>query len=183
MDRDRLLIVATDTVPACHDTQQVEPLRTQLDTLPDELGKPVHRVVDTGYVSAANVTACGAQPLTPLIAGQREAHHPDPRACFTAPPPLYKRRNGGSADALYAHDEGAAALSAKRNCPVEPVIRIVKSGMQVRQCSLRGLEPGKGELTLVAMAWHLTLSWRGRSAPHPPDGRRPPPWLSVCTAR
>ena len=49
VDRDSLLIVATDTVQACNDKQHVEPMLTQLDTLPDELGKPVNLVADTGY--------------------------------------------------------------------------------------------------------------------------------------
>ena len=47
------------------------------------------------------------------------------------------------------------ALYAKRTCTVEPVIGIVKSVMRFRQFSLRGLEHGKGELNLVAMAWNL----------------------------
>jgi len=51
VDMDSLLIVATDTVQACHDKPHVDPMLTPLDTLPDALGKPVHLVADTGYFS------------------------------------------------------------------------------------------------------------------------------------
>jgi len=155
VDMDSLLIVATDTVQACNDKQQVEPMLTQLDTLPDELGKPVTLVADTGYFSEANVTACGEQQLTPLIAVRRETHHPDPLARFAEPPPL---KQGATEVARMRHAlltmEGRA-LYAKRKCTVEPVIGIVKSVMRFRQFSLRGLAHVKGELNLVAMAWNL----------------------------
>ena len=75
VDMDSMLIVAANTVQACNDKQQVEPMLEQLDALPVELGKPEHLVADTGYFSEANVKACVEQNITPLIAVQREEHH------------------------------------------------------------------------------------------------------------
>ncbi|MEQ1675031.1 MAG: transposase [Candidatus Nitrotoga sp.] len=82
---DSMLIVATHTVQACNDKQQVELMLRQLNALSVELGKPVNVVADTGYFSAANVKACVEQNITPLITVEREEHHPDPLARFTAP--------------------------------------------------------------------------------------------------
>ena len=100
VDMDSLLIGATDTVQACNDTQQVNPMLTQLDTVPDELGKPVNLVADPGYFSEAHVTACGKQHITPLIAVPRDAHHPDPLARVAEPPPL---KHGATEGARMQH--------------------------------------------------------------------------------
>ncbi len=75
VDMDSLLMVTTNTVQACNDKQQVEPILDKLKALPVELGKPDNLVADTGYFSEANVHACGEQKITPLIAVRREAHH------------------------------------------------------------------------------------------------------------
>lgn len=155
VDMDSLLIVATDRVQACNDKQQVEPMLTQLDTLPDELGKPVNLVVDTGDFSEANVTACGEQKITPLIAVQRASHHPDSLARVAEPPPLQKGVTEVERMRKTLLTMAGRALYAKRTCTVEPVIGIVKSVMGFRQFSLRGLAYVKGELNLVAMAWNL----------------------------
>ena len=155
VDMDSLLIVTTGTVQACNDKQQVEPMLTQLDTLPDELGKPVTLVADTGDCSEANVTACREQHITPRIAVRRETYHPDPLARCAEPPPLTK---GAPEVERMRHallTREGRALYANRTCTVEPVIGIVKSVMRFRQFSLRGLAHVTGELNLVAMAWNL----------------------------
>jgi len=155
VDIDSMLVVTTDTVQACNDKQQVEPMLKQLDTLPEELGTLVNLVADTGYFSEANVTACSEQKITPLIAMKREGHHLDPLARFSEPPPL---KEGATEVEKMRHlllTMAGRALYAKRKCTVEPVIGILKSVMGFRQFSLRGLENVKGELNLVAMAWNL----------------------------
>jgi len=155
VDMDSLLIVKTATVQACNDKQQVAPMLERIKTLPVELGKPVALVADTGYFSEANVNACGEHHITPLIAVSREAHHPDPLARFTEPPPLSA---GATAMERMRHTLKTAvgrAIYAQRKGTVEPVIGIVKSVLGFRQFSLRGLEKVKGELNLVAMAWNL----------------------------
>ena len=154
-DMDSMLIVATDTVQACNDKQQVEPMLEQLTALPVELGKPVNVVADTGYFSSANVKACVEQNITPLIAVQREHHHPDPLARFIEPPPLKACATEVEKMRHLLLTMAGRALYAKRKSTVEPVIGIIKAIMGFRQFSLRGLENVKGELNLVAMAWNL----------------------------
>ena len=155
VDRDSLLIVMTDTVQACNDKQQVAPILTQLKALPAELGQPVNLVADTGYFSEANVKACGEQAMTPLIAMKREAHHPDPLARFTEPPPLKEDATEVETMRHVLLTRAGRALYAKRKCTVEPVIGIIKAILGFRQFSLRGLAHVTGEWNLVAMAWNV----------------------------
>lgn len=154
-DMNSRLMVAPDTVQAGHDKQHVKPMRTQLETLPDERGTPVHLIADTGDFSEANVTACGDQKITPLIAVQRDAHPPDPLARVAEPPPLKKGATEGERRRHALLTMAGRALYAQRNGTVEPVLGRVTSVMSVRQCSLRGLDPVKGEWNLVARAWNV----------------------------
>ena len=73
---DSLLVVATDVVQAANDKQQLEPMVEKLKALPEELGKAETLLADNGYFSAANVTACEAANIVPLIATGREAAPP-----------------------------------------------------------------------------------------------------------
>jgi IS5 family transposase len=155
VDMASMLIVVANTVQACNDKQQVEPILEQLDALPVELGKPEHLVADTGYFSETNVNACGEQEITPLIAVKREGHHPDPMARFTEPPPLKEDATGAEKMRHLLMTMTGRALYAKRKCTVEPVFGIIKAILGFRQFSLRGLENVKGEFNLVAMAWNL----------------------------
>ena len=151
------------------DTRQVAPILTQLKALPAELGQPVNLVADTGYCSEANVKACGEQAMTPLIAMKREAHHPDPLARCTEPPPLKEDATEVETMRHVLLTRAGRALYAKRQCTVEPVIGIIKAILGFRQFSLRGLEHVTGEWNLVAMAWNVTgmcgLAGSWRAAP------------------
>ena len=155
VDMDSMLIVTTNTVQACNDKQQIEPILQQLKALPVELGKSVNVVADTGYFSSANVKACAEQNITPLIAVKREEHHPEPMARFTEPPPLKEDATEVEQMRHLLLTMAGRALYAKRKCTVEPVFGIIKAILGFRQFSLRGLENTKGEFNLVAMAWNL----------------------------
>jgi transposase len=155
VDMDTMLIVVTNTVQACNDKQQVEPMLEQLNALPVELGKSEHLVADTGYFSETNVNACSEQEITPLIAVKREEHHPDPMARFTEPPPLKADATAVEKMRHFLLTKAGREIYAKRKCTVEPVFGIIKAILGFRQFSLRGLENVKGEFNLVAMAWNL----------------------------
>jgi hypothetical protein len=156
VDMDSLLIVTTDTVQACNDKQQVAAILTQLKALPVELGQPVHLVADTGYFSEANVKACGEQALTPLIAMKREAHHPDPLARVTEPPPLKDRGNGGGEDALCTTiDDGGTGTLCETHMHGGADHRHHQGDMGIPSILASGLEHVTGEWNLVAMACNL----------------------------
>ena len=63
-----LLVVATDVVQAPNDKQQLEPMVGKIAALPEALGAPQTLLADSGYFSAANVEACTAAGIEPLIA-------------------------------------------------------------------------------------------------------------------
>jgi transposase len=155
VDMSSMLIVTTQTVQACNDKQQVEPMLQQLNALPVELGRTDNVVADTGYFSEANVKACVEQNVTPLIAVKREEHHPEPMARFTEAPPLKENATEVEQMRHLLLTMAGRALYAKRKCTVEPVFGIIKAILGFRQFSLRGLENVKGEFNLVAMAWNL----------------------------
>ena len=82
-------MVANTVVQAANDKQQVEPMLGKLAALPTALGQVQTLLADTGYFSEANVQACAAADIDPLIAMGRQAHHPPLAARFAPdPPPL-----------------------------------------------------------------------------------------------
>jgi hypothetical protein len=60
---------------------------SKLAALPEDLGELEILLADNGYFSAANVAACTAAGIEPLIAAGRQPHHPSLRERFAAAPP------------------------------------------------------------------------------------------------
>jgi transposase len=152
---DSLLVLAADVVQAPNDKQQIEPMLNQIDTLPDELGKVDTLLADTGYFSAANVAACEAAGIDPLIAMGRQPHHPPLGERFADDPlpPVNPTPVEAMAHQLKTR-EGRDLYALRKQTP-EPVFGIIKSVMGFRQFSLRGIDKVRGEWSLVTMAWNL----------------------------
>jgi len=152
---DSLLVVATDVVQAPNDKQQIEPMLDKLAELPDELGKVDELLADNGYFSEANVNACAAQGIEPVIAMGREAHHPSLAERFAQDPAA--PQNPTPREAMCHRlqtKEGKARYALRKQTP-EPVFGIIKSVLGFRQFMLRGLDRVRGEWKLVTMAWNL----------------------------
>jgi transposase len=152
---DSLLIVAQDVVQAVNDKQQIEPMLNQIDTLPDELGEVDTLLADTGYFSAANVAACTAAAIDPLIAMGRQPHHPPVSELFCDDPLAPENPTPVEAMAHRLKTREGRDLYALRKQTPEPVFGIIKSVMGFRQFLLRGLEKVRGEWSLVTMAWNM----------------------------
>jgi transposase len=152
---DSLLVVSTNVVQAANDKQQLAPMVEQLKALPEEIGKPETLLADNGYFSAANVTACEVAGIVPLIATGREPHHPSLAERFAAVPEAPKDPIPVQAMAHRLKTPEGKALYALRKQVPEPVFGIIKSVLGFRQFHLRGLEPVRGEWSLVTMAWNL----------------------------
>ena len=140
---------------ATNDKQQVMPLLTTLATLLAPLGKPDRLLADTGYFSAANVQACHAHGIEPLLAMQRDVHHLPVFERFAADPPAPASEDPVEQMAHRLKTQAGRALYALRKHTVEPVFGIIKHVMGFRQFSLRGLENVSGEWRLATMAWNI----------------------------
>lgn len=150
-----LLVVAGDVVQAANDKAEVTPMLAALAELPGALGRPETLLADSGYFSEANVTACAAAGIAPLIAPGRERHHRSWRERFAAAPPA--PADPTPLEAMLhrlATAEGRALYALRKQTP-EPVFGIIKSAMGFRQFSLRGLDKVKGEWRLVTLAWNV----------------------------
>ena len=155
MAADSLLVVATDVVQAANDKQQLEPMMEQLKALPDELGQVETLLADNGYFSAANVMACEAANIVPLIATGREVHHPSLAERFAAVPTAPQDPTPVQSMAHRLKTAEGKKLYALRKQVPEPVFGIIKSVLGFRQFLLRGLDCVRGEWSLVTMAWNM----------------------------
>ena len=150
-----LLVVATDVVQATNDKQQIEPMLSKIGDLPDALGKAGTLLADNGYFSEANVMACQAAEIDPLIAIGRQSHHPSLPERFAAAPPAPDDPTPVEAMAHRLQTPEGRKLYALRKHIPEPVFGIIKSVLGFRQFLLRGLDRVRGEWSLVTMAWNL----------------------------
>jgi hypothetical protein len=158
-----LLVLATDVVQASNDKQQVAPMLAKLDKLPDELGAVETLLADTGYFSAANVQACVAAEIDPLIAMGRQPHHPPLAERFApAPPPPDNPTPGEAMAHRLKTPEGRQLYALRKHIP-EPVFGIIKSVLGFRQFLLRGLDNVRGEWNLVTNGLQREAAVRPRS--------------------
>ena len=150
-----LLIVAAEVVQAANDKQQLQPMLNKLAVLPGALGNVETLLADNGYFSAANVTACAAAGIDPLIAMGRQPHYPSLAERFedTLPPPENPTPVEAMAYRLKTPD-GRKLYALRKQVP-EPVFGIIKSVLGFRQFLLRGLDRVQGEWSLVTMAWNM----------------------------
>jgi hypothetical protein len=152
---DRLLVVATTVVQAANDKQQLEPMLKKIAALPDELGEVDSILADNGYFSAANVVACVAAGIEPVIAMGRQPHHPALAERFADTPPPPKDPTPAEAMAHRLKTPEGRKLYALRKQIPEPVFGIIKSVMGFRQFLRRGIDGVRGEWSLVTMAWNM----------------------------
>ena len=150
-----LLVVAANVVQAPNDKQQLEAMLGRIDALPEDLGKPETLLADTGYFSAANVTACAAAGIAPLIAPGRQSHHPSLSERVAEEPPAPDNPTPVEAMVHRLKTPEGRKLYAQRKHTPEPVFGIIKSVLGFRQFLLRGLDQVRGEWNLVTMAWNL----------------------------
>lgn len=150
-----MLVVAAFVTQATNDKQQVLPLVQALNALPVCLPVVDVLALDTGYHSEANVDICHAAGIEPLIAASREHHHQTPMERFTEPHPLPDDATPVQKMAHKLKTLAGKKLYALRKQTVEPVFGIIKSVMNFRQFSMRGLNAAENEWNMVCLAWNL----------------------------
>jgi hypothetical protein len=127
----------------------------QLAALPADLGRPQTLLGDNGYFSTANVAACAAAGIAPLLAPARTPHHPSLDERFAAAPPAPDNPTPLAAMLHRLTTPEGKKLYARRKHTPEPVFGIIKSVLGFRQFLLRGLDKVRGEWNLVTMAWNI----------------------------
>ena len=157
LDAETMLVVATRLTQAPNDKEQVLPMLELLSqpSLPAGAGTIATLIADTGYCSQANIKACEAAGIEPLIAVARQAHHPDWRERFSQPQPLSPDASVVETMAHKLKTKAGRTRYALRKQTVEPVFGIIKSVMGFRQFLLRGIDQARAEWSLVCMAWNL----------------------------
>ena len=155
VDTDTMLVTHVHVTQATNDKQQVMPLLTAWKGYPEALGRPTCLLADTGYFSAANVEACQAHDIEPLLAMKRDVHHLPVFERFAPDPPAPESDDPVEQMAHRLKTQAGRAHYALRKHTVEPVFGIIKHVMGFRQVSLRGLDKVSGEWRLAAMAWNI----------------------------
>ena len=155
VDTETMLVVVHNVSQAPNDKREITPILDKVQALPEGLGQVSTLLGDTGYFSAANVNACEAQGIEPLLSMKRESHHipvlqrfaPDAPAPETDDPVVRMAHRLGTKE--------GRTLYGLRKQTVEPVFGIIKRVMSWRQMSMRGLDKARGEWSLVTMAWNI----------------------------
>jgi transposase len=155
VDAPTMMVVIPYVTQAPNDKREITPVLDKVQALPEALGQVEVLLADTGYFSAANVNACEAQGIEPMLAVRRESHHvpvlmrfaPDAPEPQTDDPVLRMAHRLGT--------KKGRALYGLRKQTVEPVFGIIKRVMGWRQMSMRGLDKARGEWSLVTMAWNI----------------------------
>jgi transposase len=155
VDTQTMLVVVAHVTQASNDKRQIVATLDKVAALPDALGEVQTLTADTGYLSAANVRACEAQGIVPMLSMKRESHHMPVLERFAADEPTPQTDDPVAKMAHRLATKAARALYGLRKQTVEPVFGIIKRAMGWRQMSMRGLEKARGEWSLVTMAWNI----------------------------
>jgi transposase len=155
VDTETMLVLVPQVTQAANDKQQIVPMVEKLQALPEGLNQPEQLLADAGYFSEANVDACEAAGIEPLIAVKRDEHHPHYAERFSEPPELPANPTPVQRMTHRLKTGAGRAAYALRKSTVEPVFGIIKSVLGFRQFLTRGLDNVQGEWTLVCLAWNL----------------------------
>jgi len=154
VDAVTMLVLGTGVTQAPNDKEQITPMLGTLAAQAPTLGVE-QLIADAGFYSEANIQACTAAGMEPLIAVARDEHHPDWRERHSEPAALPADATVAQTMAHRLKTKTGRARYALRKQTVEPVFGIIKSVLGFRQFSLRGLAQVQGEWSLVCLAWNL----------------------------
>lgn len=155
VDTRTMLVVVAHVTQASNDKRQIVPTLDKVAALPEVLGQVETLSADTGYFSAANVRACEAHDIEPLLSMKRESHHMPVLERFAADAPAPQTDDPVARMAHRLGTKAGRALYGLRKQTVEPVFGIIKRAMGWRQMSMRGLDQAREEWSLVTMAWNI----------------------------
>ena len=152
VDMETMLIVGNHVSQQTNDKQEVEPALTQLDKLPESLGKVEKAALDSGFFSEHNSNCFETKEIEPYIASGRHSHNLSLEERLTPPPSPPINPDAVTAMEHRLKTEAGKQFYGKRKSTVEPVFGMIKEVMGFRRFMLRGLEAVTGEWTLVCIA-------------------------------
>src|SRR5487761_1892506 len=155
VDTQAMLVVAPHVSQAPNDKREIAPILDKVRALPEGLGQVQALLGDTGYFSVANVNACEAQGIEPMLSMKRESHHIAVLQRFAEDAPAPETDDPVLKMAHRLATKKGRALYGLRKQTVEPVFGIIKRVMGWSQMSMRGLDKARGEWSLVTMAWNI----------------------------
>lgn len=155
VDTQTMLVITAHVTQACNDKREIAPVLDKVQALPAALGQVSTLLADTGYFSAANVQACVAQEIEPMLSMKRQSHHIPVLERFASDAPAPETDDPVVKMAHRLGTQAGRVLYGLRKQTVEPVFGIIKRVMGWRQMSMRGLDKARGEWSLVTMAWNI----------------------------
>jgi len=156
VDVDSHMIVNAHVTQACNDKEELKPALSELQALPEELGKVEKVLCDAGYYSEDNLQAVEAAGMDPYIPAGREKHNEklESRMKGAGPEP----EEGAGIKERTAHKlktEAGRKEYGKRKCTSEPVFGIIKKVMGYSSFLTRGLKNVQKEWTLICTGYNL----------------------------
>ena len=155
VDAQTMMVMVAHVSQAPNDKREVTPILDKVQALAPVLGQVKTLLADTGYFSAANVDACEAHGIEPMLAMKRQSHHIAVLQRFAPDEPVPATDDAVAKMAHRMRTRQGRALYGLRKQTVEPVFGIIKRVMGWRQMSMRGLDKARGEWSLVTMAWNI----------------------------
>ena len=155
VDTQTMMVLIPHVTQAPNDKREITPVLDKIQALPEALGRVEVLLGDTGFFSAANVVACEAHGIEPMLAMRRESHHVPVLKRFAPDAPAPQTDDPVLRMAHRLSTKKGRALYGLRKQTVEPVFGIIKRVMGWRQMSMRGLDKARGEWSLVTMAWNI----------------------------
>ena len=156
VDVDSRIIVSGHVTQACNDKEELKPELSELEALPDCLGKAEKLLGDAGYYSEENLKAVEAAGLNPYIPAGREKHNEKLRIRMEGAGP--EPEEGAGVKERTAHrlkTETGRKEYSKRKSTSEPVFGIIKKAMGYSSFMTRGLWKVKKEWTLICIGYNL----------------------------
>ena len=129
VDTQTMLVVIPHVSQAPNDKREIAPILDKAQALPQVLGQIAALLGDTGYFSAANVNACEAQGIEPMLSMKRESHHIAVLERFAADVPVPQTEDPVVKMAHRLSTKRGRALYGLRKQTVEPVFGIIKRVM------------------------------------------------------
>jgi hypothetical protein len=156
VDVDSHMIVIAHVTQATNDMKEFEPALSEMQSLPEELGKVEKVLADTGYYSEDNLTAAEEAGIDPYIPASREKHNEKLKTRLEGAGP--EPKEGAGVKERTAHKmktEAGRQEYSKRKGTSEPVFGIIKAIMGYSSFMTRGIENIRKEWKYICIGYNL----------------------------